>query len=314
MATAFVHEVRKMYPGAAISVIAKKGLHELLDYFPATEQRFVFDKEEFKGFIGLVRFGKMIKDSTVFDLFFSLPDSFSSAVIGFASGAKKRIGFKNEARSLFLTHSYKKPGGLHRVNEYISLLELFTGKKAGAPEVWLQHQYPKKAGIVVNINSEAQSRRLTVSKAVEEIKALRNAVDLPIVLIGAPKEKAFVAEVFERLEKKENIENLAGNTALPALVEVLASASLMLSTDSGPAHLANALGTKTVVLFGAGNENNTAPYNTAFNTVIRLNQLSCEPCLKNVCVRYKVPQCLQQLDVAVIINKTVQQLQNSKRE
>ena len=82
----------------------------------------------------------------------------------------------------------------------------------------------------------------------------------------------------------------------------------MLTTDSGPAHLANALGTHTVVLFGAGDENNTAPYNHEYRTIIRLGKLDCEPCRKNVCIRYGTPQCLEQLDTHMIIQTTQLQL------
>ena len=76
--------------------------------------------------------------------------------------------------------------------------------------------------------------------------------------------------------------------------------------------MANALGTKTVVLFGAGNENNTAPFNAAWNSVIRLGQLSCEPCLKNTCARYEVPQCLQQLDSNQIARRVKAQLETNE--
>jgi lipopolysaccharide heptosyltransferase II len=305
MSVAFVHSLQKLYPGAAISVIAKKGIDELLPFFPSTKHQFIFDKGEYKGFGGLVRFGRKIKETERFDLFFCLPDSFSSALMGYATGAKKRIGYKKELRGLFLTDAYAKPQQLHRVEEYVALLELFTKQKAEKPRVVLRHSFEKKNHIAVNINSEASSRRLTVSKAVEELNVLRRSCTNPIVLIGAPKEKDFVEEVYNKLDNKKGIENLAGKTPLSSLVEWLASAQLMLTTDSGPAHLANALGTHTIVLFGAGNENNTAPYNSEKATVIRLSKLSCEPCLKNECVRYKVPQCLQQLDTEMIVRKAL---------
>ncbi|MCU7548958.1 glycosyltransferase family 9 protein [Chitinophagaceae bacterium LB-8] len=308
MSTGFIHQLQQFYPGASISVIAKKGIHDLLQYFPSFEHQFIFNKNEYKGIKGLWKFGKEIQKTDQFDLFFSLPDSFSSAIIGWASGAKKRIGFKKEMRGLVMTHTYTKPGHLHRVEEYIALLEMFTGKKAITPNVSLHHNFQKKQYVVVNINSEASSRRLTVPKAVEELKLLRKNIKHPIYLIGAPKEKPFIDEVLNKLENKSNIENVAGKTNLPQLVELLASAQLMLTTDSGPAHLANALGTNTIVLFGAGNEANTAPYNAKLLTGIRLGKLSCEPCVKNVCKLYKVPQCMQQLDMEMIISKVVKQL------
>jgi ADP-heptose:LPS heptosyltransferase len=83
-------------------------------------------------------------------------------------------------------------------------------------------------------------------------------------------------------------------------MQLFATSAVVLTTDSGPAHVANALGVHTIVLFGAGNENNTAPYNKNNRTIIRLGQLACEPCVSNTCKLYGVPQCLQRLDENVI--------------
>ena len=167
--------------------------------------------------------------------------------------------------------------------------------------VQLHHSFSRQDYIAININSEASSRRLTVPKAVEIITAVRERFAEKMVLIGGPNEKEFVEAVLESTTNKNNIESLAGKTSLKELVRVLASAKLLLSTDSGPAHLANALGTQTVVLFGAGNENNTAPYNKELLQTIRLGKLSCEPCTKNICVQFDTPQCLELLETEVII-------------
>jgi lipopolysaccharide heptosyltransferase II len=308
MAVGFIDQLRHFYPGAEVSVIAKKGIHELLPFFPSFKHVFVFNKPDFKGVKGAWKFGRQIKKTEKFDLFFSLPDSYSSAMMGYAAGAKKRVGYKKEMRHVLLTDSFKKPKGLHRVDEYIALLEKFTGKKAMHPNVQLQHNFIPTGQIIVNINSEASSRRLTVVKAIELLNALHAEVEHDIVLIGAPKEKPFIDEVYNGMYSKSRVINKAGVTSLPGLVELTGSASVVLSTDSGPAHLSNALGTETVVLFGAGNENNTAPYNKANLTVIRLGQLSCEPCMKNVCVRYDIPQCLEQLSSHAIVQTVKQKL------
>jgi ADP-heptose:LPS heptosyltransferase len=133
------------------------------------------------------------------------------------------------------------------------------------------------------------------------ISAVRKRIDHDIILMGSNKEAAFVEEVFKGLPDKKNITNMAGKTSLSSLVQLLGSSSAMLTTDSGPAHVANALGVHTVVLFGAGNENNTAPYNANKRTIIRLGQLSCEPCVSNVCKVYGIPECLLRLDEELIV-------------
>lgn len=302
MSVGFIHQIPQFYPGSEVSVIVKKGIDDLLDFFPTIQHRFVFSKEEFRGLKGLVGFGSHIKEMDNFDLFFCLPDSLSAAVMGAATGSDRRIGYKKELRQVLLTDSFTKPGGLHRVEEYLRLLELFTKKSAGPADVSLHHSFSKKDHIVVNINSEASSRRLTIAKSVELLALLRSSVDRKIVLIGAPKERAFVQSVIDQLDDKDNIDNLAGETSLYQLSEILASAQLMLTTDSGPVHLSNALGTRTIVLFGAGKESNTAPYRADLRNIIRLGQLSCEPCQKNVCARYATPQCLEKLDSYRIVD------------
>ena len=83
----------------------------------------------------------------------------------------------------------------------------------------------------------------------------------------------------------------------------------MISTDSGPAHLANAFQTPTIVLFGAGRESHTAPYNKEWVKTIRLGQPSCEPCEKNICTRFATPQCLERLDNKMIVETALQYLQ-----
>ena len=306
MSAGVMHQLPYFFPGAEISVIAKKGIHELLEFFPATQHQFIFNKETYPGLKGLWQFGRTTRQTEKFDLFISLPDSFSSALMGYATGAAHRTGYKKEGRSLLLTHSFNKPKGLHRVEEYIRLLELYTQKKNPSAKVFLQHAFTKQDHLVVNINSEASSRRLTPAKAVEIINAIRDVYDNRIILIGGKNEKVFVDNVFSQLRTTNGIESMAGQTSLKQLCQVLASAQWMLSTDSGPAHLSNALGTKTIVLFGAGNENNTAPYNKEAVKTIRLGKLSCEPCTRNTCVQFGTPQCLELLEVNDILSAVMQ--------
>jgi lipopolysaccharide heptosyltransferase II len=308
MSVGVIHQLPHFFPGAEVSVIAKKGIHELLDFFPSVKHKFVFNRDEYDGVRGLWKFGREIRRTEKFDLFISLPDSFSSALMGYATGTKKRIGYKKEGRNLLLTNAYDKPRRIHRVDEYVQLLEAYTGKERSAVNVSLNHSFAKKENIVVNINSEASSRRLTPAKAIEIISAVRNQEKANIILIGGQKEKAFVDEVLQQLPVKQGIESVAGKTSLKDLVELLASAKLLLSTDSGPAHLANALGTETIVLFGAGNENNTAPYGKDKLAVIRLGKLSCEPCTKNVCIQFGTPQCLELLETGAILSLLKQKM------
>ena len=312
MSVAFVRQLAKTYPGAEIHVIVKKGLEELLPFFPHISGTFVFNKQDYPGLQGAWKFGKEISRKQPFDLCFVLPNSFSSAAMAYATRAAERIGYRNEMRSLLLTRAYSRPGNVHRVTTYLRLLTNYSGKAFTNPNVKLEHGFLKENYVVLNINSEASSRRLTLKKAVELLNTIISKTSLPVYMIGSPKEKLFVDEVASSSLAPEKVVNMAGKTALPELCRVLASARLMISTDSGPAHLANALGTETIVLFGAGNELHTAPFNKDLCTVIRLGELSCEPCEKNTCVRFDTPQCLERLSSHKIAETALSKLNGQK--
>jgi len=303
ISTAFVQAVKDQFPSATIDLIAKNKIDFLLDFFPAHEQRFIFSKEEYNGIEGARKFGEMIRKQKKYDLFFSLPDSFSAAIMGYAIAAKERIGYKKELRSVFLTQAFRKKKNTHRVEEYIDLLQQYLKKEIIIPSVKLHiDSLKKKETLIININSEASSRRLPKEKAISIIDAIRNRIKNEIILVGSEKEKDFVTEVYNELDDNTNIINKAGNTSLPEMVALLSSCSVMLTTDSGPAHVANAVGVYTIVLFGAGNENNTAPYNADNRKILRLGKLPCEPCISNTCKHYGIPKCLQELDESLIIS------------
>jgi ADP-heptose:LPS heptosyltransferase len=226
--------------------------------------------------------------------------------MGWATGAKKRIGFGKEGGFIFLTTSFKKPSGLHRVEEYMWLPEQYTGKTMANRHVGLDVGKPGRSdnnNVLLNFNSEASSRRMPLDKAKKILDLLTNTFPgTSFTFIGAPKEAVFVEQVIDGANNADRIRNMAGKTDLAVLAQLMSEAAVVLTTDSGPAHLANAVGTPTIVLFGAGNELNTAPYNKQNLTVIRYGKLDCEPCVKNTCKLYGVPKCMQLIDELQIIN------------
>ena len=304
MSTAFVNSVRQRYPDAQVDAIIKKDLAGIAALIPGLHAIHPFSKQEFKGLAGVYRFGKKLRPEK-YDLYFCLPDSLSSAVMGWASLAKKRVGFNKEGRFFMLTNNYKKPLNVHRVDEYVVLLERYTGKQSGERIVKLnvERRVPPANRVVVNFNSEAISRRMPVIKAKQMINTLTNTfTNTKFLFIGSPKEKDYVDELLNGAPNSDRIENHAGKTDLQGLTKLMSTASAILSVDSGPAHLANSAGVPTVVLFGAGNEHNTAPYNKQDLHLLRANQLACEPCVKNTCKLYGIPKCMELLNETEIIN------------
>jgi lipopolysaccharide heptosyltransferase II len=304
MSTAFVNAIQQLYPGSQLDVIIKKELSDIAELITGINKIHAFSKNEYPGLKGAYKFGKQLRQEQ-YDLFFNLPSSLSSIAMARATRAKRRVGYGAEGGSFLLTDSFKRPAGIHRVDEYAALLELYSGKKIAdrVVELDLQDKPARENMVVLNFNSEAVSRRMPVEKGRRLLQILSATLkDVKFALVGSPKEKEFIDELLTGSIDSDRIENYAGKTNLKGFCELMASAKAVLTTDSGPAHLANSLGTPTIVLFGAGDEHNTAPYNQQHLTVIRAGKLECEPCVRNTCKLYGIPKCMQLLDEMEIIN------------
>src|ERR1700744_3085066 len=124
MSSAFIDALFRIYPDASVDVIIKKELAGISALIPSIQNVFPFSKQDYKGLEGAYRFGKQLRYKE-YDLFFNLPASLSSIAMAWATGAKKRIGFAEEGGRFLLTNAYRRPADVHRVDEYVSLLEHF---------------------------------------------------------------------------------------------------------------------------------------------------------------------------------------------
>lgn len=307
MSASFIKKLHQTFPDAEIEVIIKKGLEEVVQRFEHINSIHVFAKQEFSGLKGAYKFGSNLSIQKNWDFFFTLPDSFSAAAMAFASAAKHRIGYLNEFRSFLLTHAFNKPAGLHRVEEYCALIDLYGNKEYSTQTIptyslnKIDSIVSSEKYIIVNLNSEAISRRMPPEQSVHLLEMLRAKFNHVIKIIGAPQDINFIENVYSQIKEKSGIENLAGSTSLSQLFPLFQNAALVVSTDSGPAHIAAAYNTPLVVIFGAGNENNTGPFKNNQAAVVRHGKLPCEPCVKNTCRLAPLPVCLTELDLNKIL-------------
>ena len=118
----------------------------------------------------------------------------------------------------------------------------------------------------------------------------------PVVLTSAPNGTAFVDEIIGQATSKPL--NLAGQLSLKELGALTARARLFIGVDSMPMHLAAAMGTPTVALFGPSSEDEWAPWNVKQRVVTSTH--SCRPCRVDGCGGGKVSECLTLLPVDAV--------------
>jgi heptosyltransferase-3 len=117
-----------------------------------------------------------------------------------------------------------------------------------------------------------------------------------VVITAAPDETAFVAGILERTTSKPI--NLAGQLSLKELGALTARARLFIGVDSMPMHLAAAMGTPSVALFGPSREDEWGPWNVEQRIVTTTH--SCRPCGVDGCGGGKVSECLTFLPVDAV--------------
>src|SRR5262245_27598678 len=130
-----------------------------------------------------------------------------------------------------------------------------------------------------------------------------------IVITAAPDEAAFIEDIVRRLEVAEPV-NLAGQLSIKELGALTARARLFIGVDSMPMHLAAAMGTPTLALFGPSGENEWGPWNVERRIVTTTH--SCRPCGNDGCGGGKVSECLTMLPVDAVQTAARELLQLSQ--
>jgi len=129
--------------------------------------------------------------------------------------------------------------------------------------------------IGIHAGARPPARRWPPARFAAVADNLARRHDAHIILIGGPGEEETVAAVAERMSARAL--NLAGRTSLGGLAALLARLSLFIGNDSGPAHLAEAVGAPTVRLFGPADVDRWAPRDRTRHVVVR-HPVACSPC------------------------------------
>jgi lipopolysaccharide heptosyltransferase II len=135
--------------------------------------------------------------------------------------------------------------------------------------------------------------------------AVKNSPTARFAILGDAEDKP-LGEIISRAAPEQCL-NLCGATSLPEMVEWLRLGDLMVTNDTGPMHVAAALGKPLVAIFGPTEPRRTGPYGQLEN-VLRI-ELPCSPCLKGYCTYEKPNECLNAISPAMVFERMRKQLQ-----
>jgi heptosyltransferase-2 len=281
MARPFLGAVRRRHAGERVTAVGPPGLLDLLAADGAWDVPVAWPPGP--GAMGAVR---ATRPRTAY----VLPPSFSSALLAWRWGAAERVGFSADGRDLLLTRRIHRParGDRHLAREYLALAGEADGSiavdplatDAGAARVALELAGGPGEPYAVLAPGAAYgpAKRWPAERFAEVGRALASR-GMRVLACGGPGDRAACDEV---AAATGGARSLAGRTTLLVQAALCARAAVVVSNDSGMAHLAAAAGAPTVAVFGSTSSAWTAPLGPRVRVVQRAPV--CSPCFRRSCV------------------------------
>lgn len=326
-AATIINRIRMQWYDASITWVCGTQEKALLDMIPNINL-IVYDKKA--GFKGNLQVWKQLKDQS-FDLLLHLQASFRASILTLGIKAKRRIGYHRsrayEMQWLFTREHTEAPKGFHVVDNYQAFAD-YLGCPA-APVSW-PFELPETA--IANANEHLRNVPRPfiaicpgASKAYKNwhsegyvalIKALSEQ-NWPIVLLGSPAE--IEVKLAKRIEDALDfrITNLVGRTSIAELVALLNQAQLLITPDTGPAHLAASQHTPVIGLYVHHNPERVGPYGYVNLAVSHWQQLIEQQTGKSAAQlpwrsRVKDTKAMQSITAEEILAKIPQALEAAK--
>jgi ADP-heptose:LPS heptosyltransferase len=299
--SAMYRSIKKSNINMEIHYVTFKTPSEVIIDDPDLKKVWILKDKSYKSLLKLAK--KLRKES--FDLFINLQPSIRTKFFNFFLRAKKTI-------------TYKKTFKLHAVNNFwitaksiFKTMELDTFLKIYIPDEIIakskQAIGSKKKVVVFNIGTSntRQGRKWPIENWKTLAMCILEKYNCDIILNGAEEDK-IISETL--LELSPNIKSFCGKLSIIESTAVMSLASLMISGDTGPLHLATAVGISCIGLYGAAPISRTGPYGEKSFSL--KSDRKCVPCNKRKCAYSKKGEVynpcmldLKPLDIIKVIDE-----------
>ncbi len=334
--------LRARIPKAEIVLVAKPWVSEVYWYHPAISHQIVYDRQgRHRGASGFRDFIRTLR-AEQFDAAILLPNAFHAAWMAWRAKIPARIGYARDGRSALLTDAIEPPPRAaydHEAFYYLQLLfraglierpeparpfedvrlTLRDGEKAWAA------RHLRTLGLdgrrsFVGIHPGASfgpAKRWMPERFAALADHLMGSLDAEVLIFGAPDERPLAETIALAMKRQPKI--VAGATSLRQLMALLAQCRVVVTNDSGPMHLAAALGVPLVAIFGSTDEHATgplslAPYGAGFSARARVvkRPVACSPCgLRECPIDFRCMKGVTVRDVAQAVEEVLHELEVS---
>ncbi|MBI5238010.1 MAG: glycosyltransferase family 9 protein [Deltaproteobacteria bacterium] len=308
--------LKEIFPDARITLLAASWSRDMVEVIPGLDEIIFFDApwmvkgrdEKKENVFKVIR--KLRKER--FDLAVDFRGDFRNNILMSVSNARYRLGFNITGCGFLLTHVVPCADDHHPTRMCLSVMRylnpkctvvsnpLWTTEKDRECAVGLLRENgldPGKDGlpvVVIHPGAKWYGRRWMPERYAEIGDRLIEDYRANVIFSGAPGDAMLVRHIADMMRHKAVI--TAGRTSLRQFLALLEESDLFIGVDSGPMHMAAAMGTRVIVMFGPALPEAVGPYGLGHIVVTRQREFPCSPCAQTEC---KLPEdsCMQAITV-----------------
>jgi lipopolysaccharide heptosyltransferase II len=317
--SATIRNIRRNYPDSYIASIIPSRCYPILKGNPYLDEIIIFDEHDrHKGMLEKLNFVNLLKIKK-FDTVFLLHRSFSRALICRLAGIAQRIGHYTKKRAFLLTKKIIPPqkDSLHRIDYYLDVIEKaglrvedryldfsFTPDDEEQVDNFFKKNLFKTHDFIVAINPGGNwlPKRWPLNYWAHLADKLISETDAKVIITGSISDLLLANQIKDAMKESPII--ACGIFNIKQLGALAAKVKMFISSDTGPLHIANAVGAKKIIaIFGPTAQNITGPYPST-NVVVLQKDVGCLiPCYKVNCPDNRCMKGITPDDVLAQIKK-----------
>ncbi|CCU81053.1 ADP-heptose--lipooligosaccharide heptosyltransferase II [Halanaerobium saccharolyticum subsp. saccharolyticum DSM 6643] len=329
----FFEGLREMFPEARIDLVANSNFSEIMRANDNIDHVYSYNKNWTAA--RSYSFAKKLKMNN-YHLGINIHGNWRTALLLKLISAEQSIGYGGKGRGVFLDEEVEKDISSHMIEFYLDFLEqmqqsqlleqYFAENNELQNKIKLENsenKFPvlefddvyqqnadlklKNIGledeefIVLNTGGSWKTKRWPEEYFAEVADHLA-VKGYKILFVGGASDTERVNYICNKIDNQKMIYNLSGKTSLLELAAILKKTQLMISGDTGPVHVAAAVGTNTAAIFGPSDEEMYAPRGQGKNILFKNVDLNCRPCGEHECPLDHF-KCMRELSPKMIIQR-----------
>jgi predicted lipopolysaccharide heptosyltransferase III len=312
LATPSLFALKRFLPHVQVDILVEDWVAPLLTDHPHVDNVVVLERG---GVVARTRTARELRAER-YDVVYNLHGGTTATLLTRATGARHRVGFKTYQYAKLHTELVPSPLLLwgqqktHSVEQQLALLGWTGVPVTDRPRTQLGispvasetvNQYLAAAGLadskiaLIHPAAALTTKRWATENFARVVEFLAER-GLACVAIAAPHEQ----EVLNDLLSEASVQILSLDLSLPEVTALAARSQLFVGNDSGIAHIAAAVGTPSVVVFGSSNIAHWRPWNRAKAEVV-FEEMPCQPCHGYFCEKFPQPECILRVPVSRVV-------------